>query len=657
MTKKDFAYPEVVAPDYSSEEVEQRGYIIERLKKAKDLRDKEHEEFDDMSYVDYYESNAKAANAYMRSKKNREDLRVVTGTTMEKIDTYVNALLALNLQPNIRAYDVNNREIRELGENMEAMILQSHEQESPDFQTKFPLIVREGVVQGDAYAEDVHQEYELIGKKLTADKWDEAVKGKKVWKEEKDLYSEIQTNLISGLNLYAGNIRDFYIQSQPYMFVRELKTWEECKQIYGKWKRWEYVPARVNKLTTYSVDGVSFNDWSLEETKEGFVEVIKYYDKPNNVFQVFLNGVMMLPVDFPLEALLGVNDYPIRKFSCFPISRHFFYSKGLAAKLKFDQGIMDEFYKMAIIKTQKSYKPSLANNGTTHLTEKIFMPGMITEDINPDDIKEIGENNGVTAAEFNMLQYVKGVIDNKSVDPVFEGQSSEGSQTATESMLLQKQSTKKLGLPIYGLTNFIEEMAWLRLYNLIHFWTKAIDTKVDKVKGALKEVYRRIEMEDDFEDGTKGTRVIQFTEKPRESEQILADEKLLKKRYRKQTRIYEINPKELRNMKIHWEIEVTATPSDSDALDRAQFEESMIKGLQVFQQKMNMGYWAEQWAIKNKLDPEKAFIQEQPQQALPQAAVGGMMPGMQGGGANMQAQQAVKSMGGRRPSINTLVNA
>jgi len=623
------------------------------LERSRNAREKTHPEFDDMSYTDYFQTNAKAGNSYIPPRRNPEDVRIVTGVTSEKVETFVSALLNYNLLPNIRAYDEDEKEIRELGENLEALVLKSYKLEKYD--EKRPLIYREAAIQGDVFTEEVLLEYRDVEKELDGKSWDEAVKMVKNWKERKKprIRRELVTNMISGLGFYFGNILDFQIETQPYIFTREVKTYEECRQLYGNWARFENVPARMNKLTEYVGEGeLKFNDWSLEETEDGFVEVIKYQDRPLNEYMIILNGVMMLPLGFPLSALVGKCDYTIAKFPLFPISRHFAYSKGICAKTKVDQAMLDEFYKMYTVKTQKSVKPPMANNTGRHLSSKIFMPSAIVDDVDPTRLQPIGENGGVTQSEFAFIQYIKSTIDAKSISSVFEGSTPEGQQTATEINLLQKQSLQKMGLAVYGAINFEKQRAKLRLRNIITNWTKVEDEEVDEVKGELKNVYKRFEIEDDVE-GSQGTRMIEMTTEPKDSAQLLGMEKLMARTGRK-IKIIHINPEELRKAELMFDIEIVPTPTDTDALEKAQYREDVTWLLTTFgPQAFNMEYLKDQALIKSKLDPDKAKLE----QAMP------MQQGMPGqapqGDVTSQLNQAVQGRqpSPSQPSLNTLARA
>ena len=115
-----------------------------------------------------------------------------------------------------------------------------------------------------------------------------------------------------------------------------------------------------------------------------------------------------------------------------------------------------------------------------------------------------------------------------------------------------------------------------------------------------------------------------------------------------------MNPKLLRSLKLQFYITINPTPRDSNALETAQFEKTMITGLQLLPDRINKDYFAEQWAIKNQLDPERAFL---PQQNLQNPMGQGMLS--TGQDVNRQLQQSVQGRQPRtlQPSLNRLANA
>ena len=150
--------------EYSPEEVAYRSYLIKRAENARDLREEEFKEFDDLSYSAWYDSNARAANSYNPPKENKEDTRIVTGTTLEKENTLLSALLNYNLEPNVSAFDKENIELMEVGEVMEDMVLKSRKMENYD--EKRPLYYKELLDQGTCFIEEVKTEQIVVEKKF-----------------------------------------------------------------------------------------------------------------------------------------------------------------------------------------------------------------------------------------------------------------------------------------------------------------------------------------------------------------------------------------------------------------------------------------------------------------------------------------------------------
>uniref|UniRef100_A0A6M3LKL2 Portal protein n=1 Tax=viral metagenome TaxID=1070528 RepID=A0A6M3LKL2_9ZZZZ len=338
----------------------------------------------------------------------------------------------------------------------------------------------------------------------------------------------------------------------------------------------------------------------------------------------------MLPVGFPLQYLTGRIEYPITKGDLEPISHNFAYSRGISAKTKFNQALMDEMFKAIILKTRKSYAPPIANNSGRILSKRIFDPGTVHNNIDPAKLQQIGENNGITGPEMTAIEYVKKIIDESSINPLFEGQRTPGEQTAKEIAELQKQSLMRLGVAIIGVINMETDMVWKRMWDIIRNWTEAIDVKVDKVRGETLKKYRTETVESEFEDGQKGQRIIEMkTGGHPNPRQIKAEENLLTRKKGVPVRKLYIDPEKLRSVKYRFYVKVTPSERDQSELRAIMFEESMLKAMQMFPESINKEYVKQQWAIYQKLDPEKLFIQGAP------SMMG--MPGQQQGQPGMGA--------------------
>lgn len=559
---------------YSDKETDYRGELIKKLVKAKNQRDRDHEEFDDMNYLTYYAKNKKAANAYIPPKKDEEDTRVVTGTTHEKELSLLSSMLQYNFEADIEAYDASDLKVEELGNTMQDLIKKSRGIEQYDL--KRPLIYKELFDQGTFFIEENWLEENEVKKKLT--NLDASVDPAKITWTTKIVpkTGECDLNPLDGRHVYLGNVKEFFKEKQPYIFTVDKIPYSQAKRIYEKWTRWKYVP---HKIQHFGVTEQTFDNWALIEQEADIVEVIKFQDKPGNEYMIMLNGVMMLPAEFPL---LWGQRYNILKGDIEPISKFFAYSKSIPAKTKVDQAVLDEVLRLIVLEMQKSFAPPMADNTGQNLSRKIFLPRVIIPNIDPNDLMEIGENKGPSQAQIAGYELIKKIIDQKSTQPVFSGERVEGRQTATEIIELKKQTMMKLGNALIGVINFEYQMCRARLFNILQNWTKAKGTKFSIAKRGVVNAYRRIEMKGEIKDRGLGRKIVEFTKDVKSPKQIKAEQLLLGLGGEPVQKVY-INPEKLRKtIDYNWQINITPVEKDTDELQKVMWFQKIQASLNLF---------------------------------------------------------------------------
>lgn len=663
MTQEEEQELEAKRPEQkpTKEQKDYFGRLQKELCASRKMREQQHPEFDGMTYEQYYETNAKAGNAFVPPKKNETDIRIVTGTTLEKKDTLTSALLNFNFEPNCHVFDQEDASMYEFGETAEALIQKSRDIERPDYDELRPLIYSELCTQGNVFLQETWEQIAVPQKKLETEDWDKAIAGDKIWTDLKPkIVSQCRLRLLSGMNVYMGSVKEFFVEDQPYIFTRDYVPYSTAEAMFGHWPNWKYVRKKVKHFGEDQGDS-SYGDWSMiKQEDQDYCEVIKYENKSRNEFNIIINGVMMLRPGFPLSAFNGRVMYSLVKGDLMPISRYFAYSKSIPAKTKVSQQMLDETYRLMILKNQRHFANPMANNTGDIITNKIFFPGTITDDIDPEKLKPIGDVTGVGGPELAMAQFLKEQIDQQSVSPIFEGQSPGRPMTATEVTEIKKQGMAKLGLSIWGVTNMEEKLAWLRLYNIMHNWTRAEDVRINKAKGTVDKVYKTIMMEEPGEDGQPGMKVIEFNTEMPDGEQIFAEERLMQRRMRMPVRKTYLNPEVLRTIEMNMEITIEPTERNGDALERAQFEESLDKALKLWPDRLNMEYMQAQFAKHAKWDKEKAFITPAPvppqQPGMPVPGAPGQ-PGQPQGGNPALQQLTPRANPGMKPSLNTLARA
>jgi len=594
---------------YSQLEKDYKAFLLKRFTLAKDERDKKHAEFDDMDYFTYYDTNRRAANAYIPPKKNLQDTRIVTGTTKEKEHTMLSALLNYKLEPDIQAFDDNNVEIKGVGEDMQALVKKSKEMEGDD--DKKVLRYKELMDQGTVFVEEVWREKFFLDKKFSVKDFSTMNPNKIQWESKlKKLYERAESRVIEGVKVYLGNIREFFIGNQPYLFTAEYMHYDDAKTIFGNWERWKYVPRKLKSEKEeehQDGSGTYDYDWAIQRPEEDWVEVLIYQDKPRNEYMIMLNGVMMMPISFPLQAISPSAEYTLAKGDVSPMAFNFAYSKSIPADTKVDQGVLDEMLRMIILKTQQSFMPPIANRSNKILSSKIFLPGTIINDIDSSKVQPLlsNQSQGVTGSEFQAYQFIKGIVDNKTVSPAFSGQSESGDQTATEVIQLKKQQMMKLGLTIWGVISLERQLSWLRCYNLKENLPKVKGNKKDG-DGKAIDVFPSFTINNiPLSSGQQGTKIIEFNPEKVNSitdAELAKEEKYLSEPGRPVEKVY-YHPEEFRNLKAHFYITVNPKEKESDEINRALFVQNIQDAANIFgMESLNLEYLKQRFAEHAKED-------------------------------------------------------
>ena len=601
-------------PKMEEEETKYISDVKKRLELARDARNQTHDEFDGQSYTQYFESNEKGANTYIEPKKNKYDSNFQSGTIRNKLVPVVSNIANLNLSPDISAHDKDNVLINKLGNGMEHIIYETEEIEG-DEEKKIERIW-ELIKQGDVFVEEIWQEKWVKEKKMKK-KFDGKLNAEWNEKLRKDL-PQPERNIISGLGVYLGDIRQPYIGKQPYIFTVEVMPYVNAKQIFGEWDRWKYVPKKIVRNEHTQEDQDVLYGWNITEVEDDSVEIIKYQDKPNNEYAIFINGILMTPKGLPFQ--WGWDDYNIVQQGLENITPTFAYHKSMVARMKTDVALKDEIIRLAVLLTKKAADPARANLSGRVLSEKTFMPSVYTKGLNPNQVPLMDPNGsqGVTNPMLAMIEKIDQTINEQSVNPSYAGQEGEAEKTATQYMGDMKQAQASIGLMITKCGILEWKLSWLRLYNILNNWFEPIDTVVDDVRNELKNKYRTVNRETPIEGEGQGRTMVIPTEETISSQDIYDKEEELKKKTGSPTRIIYLNPKLIKRLKYIWSIAIRPREKTTSELGKLMVR-NFLDGLAMFPN-TNWDEASKDYAEAWDKDPAKYFMQNQsamPNEATP----------------------------------------
>lgn len=627
---------ETPAVELTAEESTHNGIIINNLYKAKIARDTPHREFNNQSYINWFNNNEIIANTEITRDKTNTDLAIHTGTIEQKLLVILAEINRLNLTGEVRVFDKENQELQEFGMGLTDICDKTAEIEQ-DEEKKLARQL-ELLKQGTVFIQD-NWVKRWNKEKILNKKFDGKIKGV-TWEEKMNLvFDGPERNVLYGPGVYIGNISEFEMKKQPYIFTLRTTSYLEAQSRYGKkdsdgkfmWERWENVPKKkVSLLSEANLSELSSSGgWSLTDLEQDKVEEIHYEDQFNDEYQIYLNGVPMLPMGFPLSAITPNGMFNIEKQVLQIINPFFAYGRSFIAKTEQLAKLLDEVIKLMVIKTRKSIHPPYANISGRVISEKSLMPGVISMGIDPNALVPIGnEGQGLTSSEYQMLKILTEAIDNVTVSPQMQGMQGKTGQTAYEVEVLKQQAQKTIALFIFAASMLEKKVTWLRANYVLANYFEPTGTKVDELRKELKSVFRTTTKEVNIKDRGMGTRKIIPTDDTSgiTPESIFNEEEYTDTQEptigRRKTRTeIGLNPLQiiyldvniLKNAKYVFFVEVIAKPKDSSTNAKLMFREELrdIQALMSMGSMPNVQELENEYALIWNKRKEKLFGQPQ----------------------------------------------
>lgn len=605
-------------PDYSDDDKKYLGILLSDLEIAKEARGQVFEEFGNMTYLQRYRENRNKSITVLPPKKNVEDVIISAGTVEIKLEAVLSSINSLDLKPKVRAFDKNDNSLSEAGQIMEDSMHKSQELDEDD--EKKLHRQKEMFIQGEVFVEESWEKRWRKNKKLNQ-KFEGQFKGID-WSESlKKVEEGPSRKVLYGPEVYLGDITQYYMKDQPFIFKVKVDTFDKAKAVFGKWDNWKYVEANKERAQAKSgpTDIAGVQDyqghdlrWSLTKIKENQVEIIVYQNRAKNEYNIIINGVMMLPAEFPLSAISPAGEYTIEKQVYKNVDANFAYGKGFIATAQQASDLLDEMLKLSILKTRKSFMPPYINISRKYISPRVLHAGKITMGLSPDALQPLGDTSeGVTQSEFSLIQKLQDTIDKQTVSPQFTGQQGKSGTTATEVLELRKQAEMTLGLMVFSASLLEKKIGYQRLHNMIENWFEPIDKQIIGDKPVNK--YRNVIKETNIEREGMGERKTMFLDpsEPLPSpEEVRELEKQAKKEYGFPVQFIFAKAEEMKKAVKKWYIVVTPTEKDTSELNKVMFREELIDlaSLMQFGAMPNVDEIEETYARIYGKDKAKAFV-------------------------------------------------
>jgi len=474
--------------------------LIQQINDDLELREKGTLVSNGISYSNAYEYNQKKAINYAPPRNPTDDREVSLGIIHEKILSFAAIFLKYVFKRRIKCYDEEGKLVKGMGDIYDLAIEFSHKVEQ--FKKKIALIYWEMFTQGNAFVlEDWEVKLRANPKafvmtengarvQVTADNMDytyEFLDGLTYEAGAPAQYRRAISVVLDGRSVIFGNPEIEDVQEQSRITLEEEITETDAEQLFGSLKRYKKVPKEYTSIDVMVGEKTTiFDSKRFKDPAKTFL-VHRTYDKENNRFNIFLNGIMMLPMDTPFTLFYPRGNYPLSNVPAERL-RGSIYARSIPAKTKFNADFIDWALKMLANKFEQGIDPAILAHGKYTLTRDMFRGGQVTHGVKREDFERADpENKGVTQPEFSFVQLLKEIIEAQTVNPTTSGELSAGA-TATEISVVENNQQEKLGYMLDGLVGGFMDMALRRAETIESKYTiKQRETMVD---GKLVPVYQ-----------------------------------------------------------------------------------------------------------------------------------------------------------------------
>lgn len=339
-------------------------------------------------------------------------------------------------------------------------------------------------------------------------------------------------------DFYPSNVGITRIKDMPYCFWRTILPYEQFLQDYAMYTRASNVLPKV--IFSAAIDKRPYYlDYISNDVREGFVEIVRYYNKDVDEYVILANGVWLNPMfdkegnvlkytntgENMMHAVIQPLPFNHKELpfwdTRFELYPGFFYGKSLPDKLRSLQDVLNVLTNMLLDQSFLTVFKPILTSGFDSIEDDYLRPGRRT----PVDTQggklsdqymtlDMGTPQGWH--EF-ILNYTRKVMEEASMDQVQSGSAGIGGRTtATEIDAAGQGLSAILGLFGRLIKYGLKRKALLRAKNILQFWTDANSPMIEEVEGQggaklVNNVFNTFRVHGTvLTDGLRGTKVIEM---------------------------------------------------------------------------------------------------------------------------------------------------
>ncbi len=655
---------EIKSYNPSEKEREVLSSVIYKFRNSASERDRAYEHFDGDTLIEYINDSVRRFTTNVDIRDGIEDWQAIVHTQTTRNKTVAVLSKVVQILPIAEFVERGDEDIRR------AQILTNlyeYSEDVDDYEQFLINVLLEVIVKGTGIAYEGHEKKEQDVRDIVGSGDDIKIrKGKKITNR---LYGEI----VRLEDFYPSHVGVASIKDMPYCFWRTVIPYQQFLQDFSMFSRANLVQPYV--IVDGEIDNrPEYLDYVGTPVGEGEVEVLRYYNKDVDEYIILANGVWLNPliIDDKMEiSPLPFNhkELPFWDIKYELFDSKFFYGKSLPDKLKSIQDVMNVLTNMLLDQSFLTVFKPILTAGFDGIEDDYLRPGRRT----PVDTQGLSIKDAYVELDMStpngwhqfILQYMKGMAEEASVDQVTQGIAGVGDRTtAREIGIAAEGVASMLGLFVRFVKTGIKRKAYLRGKNILQFWTDKNYPIVKKVLGEegveeMNKAFNVFKLDNTIlSNGKRGAKIIEMY--PNSSAQPTKTElktraKLYEMETGKKIEIVAVSGEYIRN--IDFDVKLVANPKREETKDmeKAMQLEKVRIYLSFFPELVNKMELAAQTAEKMGDDPTKIFNEQALASLMNQgAAASEMDQGMSQLPQNNIANNMVRGAKGGEQNANNL---
>jgi len=544
--------------DQQSTKEESRAlWVTERARKMRDQRDQGYRWFgyNDkgkfLNVLQYVEESKQRINSIIEKPDYKDDWQanIFDPVTRDKFIAILSRLSANRMKAQFLDLDTMDSNAAKIVSNLYDAAARGKNGQGQDdrfiFNSMFEAASVGTVVREESYR---------LGKRKIKDKEHFKKTGETKFKtifEWEDVWSEI----IPIEKFYPGDISKTNIQEMADCAIIDSMDYDTFLQEYNDFPNHLMVKKSVNQeisnRTSFEVE---------DDEIEGTVEVIKYYNRITDSFDIVANNVLLTPVGNPLP--YQHNQLPFTSAQFEKLDNNFFYGMSLPFKLIGMQDMTNTTWNMALDELFISIKTPIFNASGEDIDIDWMYPSNVIDlpkntDIN--SVREFKVSNNQSSIQQMQATLKRRMDENSAVSSEGGGVSGSGRSKTAEEVATAREAAAD----VFGL--FLRNMEWAEEDRA----EQRVQIMLEKYQKPLKNgKYRRVIIDNiRLLGGELGKMKINITNKPRPAEELTEENK----ESEDISQVVDISPEQIRNFKYAIKIVPNSSTKDSN-LQRKQKE-------------------------------------------------------------------------------------